>query len=349
MDNVCHTLAGAVLAEAGLRRRTPLAVPTALIGANLPDLDALGYLRDPLFALSVRRGWTHGVLAMLVLPVLLAALMLGWERLIRHRRDERADPMGLLTVAAVAVLSHPLLDLLNTYGVRLLMPFSGRWFHGDALFIVDPWLWLLFGMGTGLAIRRRRRGAAAEESARPARGALAIACGYIALMLLSNVVGRGIVRSEVARAGVAPVGDLMLAPVPVNPLRRSVVLVTRGGYRRGTFRWMASPHLTLDPALVPTGLDAPPAKAAAASPEGAAFLGWSRFPAAVIPPGRPSVVRLYDLRYAGPEGGWASVDVGVEAAHPSPLAPTPTGTGSASPVWTRSGRFRPKRCWSRSK
>ena len=314
MDNLCHTLAGAVLAEAGLRRRTPLAVPTALIGANLPDLDALVYLRDPRFALSVRRGWTHGVLAMLVLPVLLAALMLGWDRLVRRRRGERADPQGLLTVAAVAVLSHPLLDLLNTYGVRLLMPVSGHWFHGDALFIVDPWLWLLFGMGTGLAIWRRRRGAGPEESARPARAALAIACGYIGLMLLSNVVGRGIVRTEAARAGVAPVGDLMLAPVPVNPFRRSVVLVTRGGYRRGAFRWMASPHLTLDTALVRRGLGSPAAKAAAASPEGATFLGWSRFPAAVIPPGEPSVVRLYDLRYAGPEGGWASVDVGVGSA-----------------------------------
>jgi inner membrane protein len=318
MDNLCHTLAGAVLAEAGLRRRTPLAVPTALIGANLPDLDALAYLRDPLFALSVRRGWTHGVLALLVLPALLAVLMLGWDRLVRRRRDDRADPLGLLSVAAAAVLSHPLLDLMNTYGVRLLMPFSGHWFHGDALFIVDPWLWLLFGMGTALAIRRRRRGATPEESARPACGALAIACGYIGLMLLSNVAGRGIVRSEAARAGVAPVGDLMLAPVPVNPFRRSVVLVTRDGYRRGTFLWTASPHLTLDPALVPRELGSPAAKAAAASPEGAAFLGWSRFPAAVISPGEPSVVRLYDLRYAGPEGGWASVDVGVGSASGGP-------------------------------
>jgi len=318
MDNLCHTLAGAVLAEAGLRRRTPLAVPTALIGANLPDLDALAYLRDPLFALSVRRGWTHGALAMLVLPVLLSALMLGWDRLGRRRRDDPADPLGLLTVAAAAVLSHPLLDLMNTYGVRLLMPFSGRWFHGDALFIADPWLWLLFGMGTALAIRRRRRGASPAESARPARAALVIAGGYIGLMLLSNVVGRGIVRSEAARAGVAPVGDLMLAPVPLNPFRRSVVLVTRDGYRRGTFLWTASPHLALDPALVPRELGSPAAKAAAASPEGAAFLGWSRFPAAVIPPGEPSVVRLYDLRYAGPEGGWASVDVGVGSASGGP-------------------------------
>jgi inner membrane protein len=211
----------------------------------------------------------------------------------------------------VAVVSHPLLDLLNTYGVRLLMPFSDRWFHGDALFIVDPWLWLLFGIGAGVAAWRRRRGATSAESARPARAALAIAGGYIGVMLLSNGVGRGIVRTEAAAAGVVPAGELMLAPVLVNPFRRSVVLVTRGGYRRGAFRWMASPHLTLGTALIPRGLGSPPVAAAAASPEGAMFLRWSRFPAAVIPRGEPSVVRLYDLRYAGPEGGWASVDLGV--------------------------------------
>jgi len=36
---------------------------------------------------------------------------------------------------------HPTLDWLNTYGMRWLMPFSGRWFYGDAVFIVDPGCW----------------------------------------------------------------------------------------------------------------------------------------------------------------------------------------------------------------
>ena len=34
---------------------------------------------------------------------------------------------------------------MNNYGVRLLMPFSSRWFYGDALFIIDPVVWLLAG------------------------------------------------------------------------------------------------------------------------------------------------------------------------------------------------------------
>ena len=149
MDNLTHTLAGAVLAKAGLDRRTPLAMPTLLVAANLPDLDVLAYLRDPLFALTFRRGWTHGVLAMAVLPLALASSMAAWDRLVRRRRRPDAAPAPfreLLLLSFAGVLSHPLLDLLNTYGVRLLMPFSGRWFYGDTLFIVDPWLWGLLGL-----------------------------------------------------------------------------------------------------------------------------------------------------------------------------------------------------------
>lgn len=316
MDNLCHTLAGAALAEAGLRRRTPLAVPTLLIGANLPDLDALAYLRDPLFALTFRRGLTHGVLAMAVLPVMLAALMLGWDRLVRRNPAARAAFPALLAVAAVAVLSHPLLDLLNTYGVRLLIPFSGQWFHGDALFIVDPFLWLLFGVGAGVSAWRRARGAGVSAAEQPARAALAIAAGYAVVMALSGLIGRGIVRSEAAAAGVTPVGEMMVAPLLLDPFERSVIVTTRGGYRRGSFRWLGSPHLSLDSALVPRGLDTPRVVAAAASPAGAAFLAWSRFPAAVVRSADPPVVRFYDLRYAGPEGGWAAVDVPVG---PAPL------------------------------
>ena len=39
MDNLCHTLVGAALAETGLKRRTRLGAATLMIGANFPDVD----------------------------------------------------------------------------------------------------------------------------------------------------------------------------------------------------------------------------------------------------------------------------------------------------------------------
>ena len=54
-------------------------------------------------------------------------------------------------LTSARVLGHPLLDWLNTYGVRFLMPFDGTWFYGDALFIIDPGVWLLAGLTVVLA------------------------------------------------------------------------------------------------------------------------------------------------------------------------------------------------------
>ncbi len=162
MDPIAHTLFGATMAEAGLKRKTALATTTLIIGANIPDVDAIAMLISSDYALEVRRGWTHGILAILVWPFLLTGLMLGLDRLLRrwqlYRNRLEANginppmrPLMLLGIAFLGVWSHPLLDWLNTYGVRLLMPFDDTWFYGDTLFIIDPWFWLLTGAGVVLA------------------------------------------------------------------------------------------------------------------------------------------------------------------------------------------------------
>ena len=179
MDPLTHTLVGASLAETRLGR-VGLGTATCVIGANLPDIDAATYFLDGDLALGFRRGWTHGVLAMAVLPPLLALVMHQVDRIRRGRiPSARPVPFGRLVVLAyIAVLSHPALDWLNTYGIRLLMPFDGRWFYGDALFIVDPWIWLLLGTVAVLA-----------HSGSRLRAAGCIALGAIATTLITGVPG----------------------------------------------------------------------------------------------------------------------------------------------------------------
>ncbi len=41
MDNVCHTLVGAAIGEAGLKSRTRFGNPALMIASNLPDIDVL--------------------------------------------------------------------------------------------------------------------------------------------------------------------------------------------------------------------------------------------------------------------------------------------------------------------
>jgi inner membrane protein len=300
MDNITHTLAGGALAKAGLERRTPLAMPTLLVAANLPDIDALAYLRDPLFALTFRRGWTHGVLAMAVLPLVLAAVMVGWDGLVRRRRRPQATPASfrsLWLVSLIGVLSHPLLDLLNTYGVRLLMPFSERWFYSDTLFIIDPWLsgllaltWLVGSVGS------RREGTAKIV-------------GGFALVYIAVMFGLGQAAQTAAAREAGPAvsrGRMMAAPVPVSPFRREVLFDLKQGYRWASFDWRRPvPRLLVAPDTIPRNFDQPAIAAVLTKPAARAFLGWSRFPAAVVTPGG---VRLYDLRYAdGETDSWASV------------------------------------------
>ncbi|MDY7226818.1 metal-dependent hydrolase [Hyalangium rubrum] len=159
MDNLAHSLVGAWMAEAGLKRKTPLATATLVIGANLPDIDGFTVLLGSDTSLLLRRGMTHGVISLAVLPWALAGAMMLWDQHVRRRRHPDKAPARfwpLLGLAYLSVLSHPLLDWTNTYGVRVLMPFDGRWFYGDFIFIIDPWMWLLAGAAVVMADARAR-------------------------------------------------------------------------------------------------------------------------------------------------------------------------------------------------
>jgi inner membrane protein len=159
MDNLAHSLFGAWMAEAGLKRTTPLATATLVIGANLPDIDGFTMLVGHDTSLLLRRGLTHGVVALAVLPWMLAGAVMLWDKHLRRRRHPDKEPARfwpLLGLSYLSVLSHPLLDWTNIYGVRVLMPFDGRWFYGDAIYIIDPWMWLLTAAAVVMADARAR-------------------------------------------------------------------------------------------------------------------------------------------------------------------------------------------------
>jgi inner membrane protein len=325
IDPICHTLVGAGLARSGLARRTALGTTTLLIGANLPDVDVLAYFSGPAADLAFRRGWTHGIPALMLWPFLLTGAMIALDRGIQRAR--RASlPSGLvrtqlLLLSSVAVLSHPILDTLNTYGMRWLMPFSGRWFYGDTLFIVDPWLWLALGVGVLLSRPRQAR-------TRPARMALGISFAYVVAMAASALAARRIAGREMAAITGEPPERLLVSPFPVNPFARTVVVEQKEVYRTARFHWLRDRQL--DPASVrtfPKGpKDHPAVRAAVATTVGRRYLGWARFPAFQVEPagGDDFVVRIVDLRYADPPGGRiGSVSIPVTI---QPRGPTQAGS-----------------------
>ena len=305
MDNICHSVLGAALGRAGLARSTPLGMSTLIIANNLPDVDVAVFATNTL-AMSFRRGWTHGVLAQLALPVVLTGVMLVADRLFRRDRPDRVRVVPLLLLSYLGVVLHVFLDLLNSYGVRLLMPFSERWFYGDALYIVDPILYLTLGVGWWMSSRRDSKVKA--NPFRPARFGLALAAIYIIAMLGSNLLARREVQSGLTRAGRSPGTRFMVTPVFANPFRRDVIVDVGDRYEKGHLWFEPLPHFRPAGYGVAKGVDNPAVQAALQLPRAQAFLRWSRFPFVQTNPTAPLAgVWLNDYRYAsaGPYG-WSA-------------------------------------------
>lgn len=314
MDNVCHTLVGAALAESGLKHRSRLGYATLLIAANLPDIDVLSLLGGSGVALGFRRGLTHGLPALVVLPIALAGLVVLWDHWSRFRtkRPDPVRPAQLLLLSYAGVITHPALDYLNVYGMRWLMPLVDRWEYGDVLFIVDPWIWAL--LAAGIYLSKQRAKVDRNGAGRPASAALGVVVAYIALMAVAGGAARSIVASELPRHGLNAQSRFMVAPVPLNPFRRVVVVEDRTGYRLGTFHWLPNPTVEFEDVHIARGDNSAAARLAAATDRGRIFLQWARFPFFVESPAAGgSVVYIVDARYTLDEhAGFGAVAISVE-------------------------------------
>lgn len=296
MDNLTHTLVGAALSQAGLKRRTALASATLMIGANFPDIDVIAVpLGD---SLTWRRGATHGFLALAILPFVLAWLMQWYDRGVRLRRNPAAAPADfrqLLLLSAISISTHPTLDFMNTYGMRWLMPFVNKWFYADGLFIIDLWLWIVLLVGVIWA-RRANWG-------RPARTALVFVVAYMVVNLGITEFGR---REVGARY---PGTRYIVGPQPIRSWRRDVVVDDGSSYRFGT--WAPVRGLEIGSDSLPKGDKDPAVAVARRDPRVQGFVRWARLPFyRVDRDANGTLVRMGDARYTGVAGGgWASAQV----------------------------------------
>jgi inner membrane protein len=102
-----------------------------VIAANIPDIDIVSWAGGTLTYLEMHRGIAHSLMAAPVWALILILLF-------------RDRTWWSYLACLVGVMSHLLLDWTNTYGIRLLLPFSGRWLHLDMTDVVDPWILLGF-------------------------------------------------------------------------------------------------------------------------------------------------------------------------------------------------------------
>ena len=296
MDNLTHSLAGWALGQAGLKAQSRKGLAALILGANMPDIDVfLGWV--PWVPLATHRGFTHGLFGgVVMMPPLLFALLLALDRWqvkrgTRFRSGLPMRPGWLLALCYIGAASHPSLDLLTTYSVQLLSPFSSAWYHADGLFIIDLWLWLLLG---GAILWSKRRG----DWRPPAQAAIGIAIAYIAINLLITQRADTAVRDW---AGPRPVEALFASPPPLYSWRRDLVWREQDCYRRSSFDPFAG--IGAVGACEPTNMGDPMVRAAIGrDPRLRKFLRWSILPQAEVERSDCTArVVIGDARYG--EGG----------------------------------------------
>jgi inner membrane protein len=136
LDNLTHTLAGVMLARAGLGRLTPKGTSLILVASNIPDIDVIAGLWGADVYLEHHRGFTHSLLGLPVMVLLTVGLFV-----VLFRRSIRTGPAVLL--ATVGLLVHIAFDWTNVYGIRLLTPLNETWYRLDITAVIDLWIWLV--------------------------------------------------------------------------------------------------------------------------------------------------------------------------------------------------------------
>lgn len=162
MDPITHTLTGLALARAGgLKRLTVHATPIAMLAANAPDVDLVTMAGGSLSYLHYHRHLTHAF----VTAPLLALLPVVLVRLFARKPF---DWKWAYVVSLLAVLTHPLLDWMNVYGIRFLLPFSGEWCRLDIVSLGDVWIWAVLLLAAAAPFLSRL--VSSEIGARPSSG-----------------------------------------------------------------------------------------------------------------------------------------------------------------------------------
>ena len=147
MDGLAHSLVGLASAKAGLERLSPYTAAVSILAANAPDIDVVTAVGGRWTALHYHRGITHSIVGTIILGILIPTVFYLIDRAVARlrARPARIRYGGLLLASLMVSLTHPLMDWTNNYGLRPLLPWDGRWFYGDLVFIIDPYIWLIVG------------------------------------------------------------------------------------------------------------------------------------------------------------------------------------------------------------
>lgn len=213
MDPLTHTLIGAVAGEGFFKRRLGRdAIPLLAIASNLPDIDAIVMLTEGPLAITMRRTFGHSVFLFPLWALALAAL---------YKRFRPEHRFGRLYAAALTgCCLHVFFDLVNSFGVVALWPFSQYRPELAIIFIIDL---ILTGLLAAPFIAAKLRALDRPRACRLA----AVAVGLYVLACAGSRL-----RAELLLARQTAGSEFSYVfPEPLGPHRWRGVARTDGEYR----------------------------------------------------------------------------------------------------------------------
>jgi inner membrane protein len=228
MDSVTQILLGASVGVAVMGRRTAL-WKSALWGGVaglLPDLDVLIDHGDPILNMIRHRAESHALLLLA-----LWAFPMAWGVCRIHRQPQLYGRWWWAIM--LALVTHPLLDLMTIYGTQVFQPFTDEAYGLGSMFIVDPVysLPLLWGVVAALRIKTVGRALAING------WALAFSTAYLVWSALGQAGVAQHARQSLQALNL-PSESLLVTPTPLNTLLWRVVALDGDQFHEGFYSWL---------------------------------------------------------------------------------------------------------------
>ena len=227
VDSITQAALGATVGALVLGRKVgrPAIGWGALLG-TVPDLDALlTPFLDTAWDLWIHRGFTHSLLCMLLVSLLLA------KPFSKRWKKQKVTPQEAGIFVFLIWSTHVLIDCFTTYGTQVFSPFSAYPVSFDNLFIMDPLFTLPLLVAVVLGLRIDLKRWKKREGVRITAICVGISCVYVGLSFWAKYsVSQAIVR-DLSERGVKWERK-MEAPAPFS------ILLWRGVVEREDEFWV---------------------------------------------------------------------------------------------------------------
>ena len=230
MDSVTQVLLGASIGVAVMGRRTAL-WKSALWGGVaglLPDLDVLLDHGDPILNMIRHRAETHALLLLT-----LFAFPMAWAVSRLHRQPRLYGRWWWALM--LALVTHPLLDLMTIYGTQVFQPFTDEAYGLGSIFIIDPVYSLPLLVGVVAALRVKTVGRALAING----WALAFSTAYLVWSALAQAWVTQHARASLQAQGL-PSQQLLVTPAPLTTAVWRVVALDGERFHEGFYALLDS-------------------------------------------------------------------------------------------------------------